>query len=137
MIYIDTGAFIARYLKRDQYYDTAVKYWKTLSTRQEQFFTSNFVLDETFTLLGRRAGYKFAAQRARNIFLSDTITILRPEPEDELRALDLFEKYSNLEVSYTDCISFVLMSKNRIGKVFTFDKHFELTGFTIIPQIQY
>lgn len=137
MIYIDTGAFIARYLKRDQYNDTAITCWKNLQTQQERYFTSNFVLDETFTLLGRRAGYKFSSQRARNIFLSDTIIILRPNREDELKAIDLFEKYSNLEVSYTDCISFVLMSRNRIERVFTFDKHFELAGFTIFPQIQY
>jgi hypothetical protein len=28
---------------------------------------SNFVLDEVFNLIGRRAGYSFAAERARNI----------------------------------------------------------------------
>jgi len=88
-------------------------------------------------LLGRRAGYKFASQRARNIYLSDTITILRPDREAEIKALDLFEKYSNLEVSYTDCISFVLMSMNRIDRVFSFDKHFEIAGFTIFPQLKY
>ncbi len=137
MIYIDTGAFIARHLKRDQYHDSAIKCWNILQTHNERYFTSNFVLDETFTLLGRRAGYKFAAQRARNIFLSDTITILRPVREDELLAIDLFEKYSNLEVSYTDCISFVLMSRNRIDRVFSFDRHFELAGFKIITQTQY
>ena len=137
MIYIDTGAFIARHLKRDQYNGTAVTGWKELQTKNERYFTSNFVLDETFTLLGRRAGYKFASQRARNIYLSDTITILRPDREAEIKALDLFEKYSNLEVSYTDCISFVLMSMNRIDRVFSFDKHFEIAGFTIFPQLKY
>ncbi len=137
MIYIDTGAFIARHLKRDQYNETAVTGWKNLQTKNERYFTSNFVLDETFTLLGSRAGYKFASQRARNIYLSDTITILRPDREAEIKALDLFEKYSNLEVSYTDCISFVLMSRNRIDRVFSFDKHFEIAGFTIFPQLKY
>ncbi|RKX85758.1 MAG: VapC toxin family PIN domain ribonuclease [Spirochaetes bacterium] len=137
MIYIDTGAFIARHLKRDQYNETAVTGWKDLQTKNERYFTSNFVLDETFTLLGSRAGYKFASQRARNIYLSDTITILRPDREAEIKALDLFEKYSNLEVSYTDCISFVLMSRNRIDRVFSFDKHFEIAGFTIFPQLKY
>jgi len=137
VIYIDTGAFIARHLKRDRYNEIALTLWKDLQTKKERYFTSNFVLDETFTLLGRRAGYNFASQRAHNIYLSDTITILRPNREDELKAIDLFEKYSNLKVSYTDCISFVLMSRNKINKVFTFDKHFELAGFTISPQIQY
>ena len=55
MIFIDTGAFIARHLKRDQYYDKAIRYWKNLQTHHERCFMINFVLDETFTMLGRRA----------------------------------------------------------------------------------
>jgi len=46
----------------------AIRYWKNLQTHNERCFTSNFVLDEAFTMLGCRAGYKFAVQRARNIF---------------------------------------------------------------------
>ncbi len=67
MIYIDTGPFLARYMKRDQYHQQAVEFWNQLRRTRERCFTSNFVLDETFTLLGRPAGYRFAIQRARNI----------------------------------------------------------------------
>ena len=84
MIYIDTGAFLARYIKRDQYHQQAVEFWNQLRNTHERCFTSNFVLDETFTLLGRRTGFKFAVQRARNIYLSKKLTILRPTHEDEL-----------------------------------------------------
>ena len=55
MIYIDTGAFLARYIKRDQYHQQAVEFWNQIRKKRERYFTSNFVLDETFTLLGRRA----------------------------------------------------------------------------------
>lgn len=133
MIFIDTGAFIARYLERDQYHEEAVSFWKRLSATSERCFTSNFVLDETFTLLARRAGYGFAAERAHNIYSSQTLTILRPNPEDELKALEYFEKYADQEVSFTDCISFVLMKRERIKRVFSFDGHFERVGFTLCP----
>jgi predicted nucleic acid-binding protein len=94
----------------------------------------NFVLDETFTLLGRRAGYDFAAQRARNIYASEWLAILRSEKNDELRAIDFFEKYSDHRLSFTDCISFVLMQRKKIKKVFTFDHHFQIFGFQIYPK---
>lgn len=55
MIYIDTGALLARYVKRDQYHEQAVEFWNRLQKTRERCFTNNFVLDETFTLLGRRA----------------------------------------------------------------------------------
>lgn len=94
----------------------------------------NFVLDETFTLLGRRAGYDFAAQRARNIYASEWLTILRSEKNDELRAIDFFEKYSDHRLSFTDCISFALMQRKKIKRVFTFDHHFQIFGFNKYPK---
>ena len=67
MIFIDTGAFISRYIARDQYHKPSVKFWNKIKDSKELLFTSNFVLDETLTLMGRRAGYSFAAERAKNI----------------------------------------------------------------------
>jgi len=96
--------------------------------------TSNFVLDETFTLLSRRAGYSFAAQRAKNIYASETLSILRPSRVDELKAIGFFEKYSDQHLSFTDCVSFVLMKSEKIKRVFTFDHHFQLEGFQIYPK---
>jgi predicted nucleic acid-binding protein len=93
--------------------------------------TSNFVLDETFTWLARRSSYEFAAERARNLLLSSFLTILRPLPEDELDALDLFEKLADQKVSCTDCISVALMRKKKIGNAFTFDSHYEAAGFRL------
>jgi uncharacterized protein len=100
---------------------------------KERLFTSNFVLDETFTLLGRRTGYNFAAARARAILSSAAITIIRPSKYDEIEAVKLFEKFAEQSISYTDCISFVLMRSNKIERAFTFDRHFKVAGFIIIP----
>ena len=131
MIFIDTGAFIARCMQGDQYHRKAVEMWKSLERRSVRLFTSNFVLDETLTLLGRKAGYVFAAQRARAIYASEILTILRPLEEDEYKAIDLFEKYADQRVSFTDCVSFALMRQQRIARVFSFDRHFEMAGFSL------
>ena len=134
MIFIDTGAFLARHLSRDRYHGQANSVWKSIQNKREVCMTSNFVLDETFTLLGRRAGYGFAAQRARNIYASEWLNILRPNKDDEKKAIDIFEKYSDHRLSFTDCISFVLMQSKKIKRVFTFDHHFQIFGFQIYPQ---
>ena len=133
MIFIDTGAFLARHLPKDQYHRKAKNFWDSIRKKNETCVTCNFVLDETFTLLGRRAGYRFAAQRARNIYASDSLNILRPSREGELEAIDFFEKYSDQRLSFTDCVSFVLMKSKKIKRVFTFDQHFQLAGFQICP----
>jgi predicted nucleic acid-binding protein len=133
VIYIDTGAFIARYVQRDQYHNRAKNAWQTLSQQPWRCYTSNFVLDETFTLLARRTSYVFAAQRARSLLASRTLEIVRPVQEDEQRAVDLFEKFADQEVSFTDCVSFVLMRKHRLQRAFAFDRHFVHAGFRLWP----
>ena len=133
MIFVDTGAFLARYLSHDQYHRRATAFWEQLGSNNERCFTSSFVLDETYTLLGRRAGYDFAVKRAKNIYASKALVILRPDQNDELKALGFFSKYADQNVSFTDCVSFVLMRREKIRRVFSFDKHFELAGFKRSP----
>jgi predicted nucleic acid-binding protein len=65
---------------------------------------------------------------------STALEILRPAREDEMAALDLFEKFADQEVSFTDCISFVLMRKHQIKRVFSFDRHFRHVGFILWPE---
>jgi len=133
VIFIDTGAFLGKYFARDQHHRKAVRAWKSLADKRQPCFTSNFVLDEFFTLLGRRAGGAFAAERARRVYASRAFTILRPEEEDEHQAVDLLAKFADQEVSFTDCISFVLMRRRGLQRVFGFDRHFRAAGFQTFP----
>jgi predicted nucleic acid-binding protein len=132
VIFVDTGAFLARYLARDQYHQRAVAGWRLL--RKHRCVTTSHVLDEVFTLLGRRAGNRFAAERARTILTSQALAILRPELDDELLALELFESFADQAVSYTDALSFAVMRRQRIERAFSFDRHFALAGFEIWPE---
>src|SRR5438552_2231522 len=124
MIFIDSGPFLARYLMQDQYHKKAVAGFSKLARAKTKCFTSNFVLDELFTLVGRRANYEFACAKARLIYNSQQLEILRPNEGTELRAIDLMEKYADQEVSFTDCVSFALIKEHKLKQVFSFDRHF-------------
>jgi len=131
MIFVDTGAFLARYDAGDQHHRAAEASWNKLRGATARLLTSNFVLDETITLLGRRCGYRFAADKARRIYASPTFEILRPEAADELRAVELFHKYADHEVSFTDCVNFALIAKRKVREAFAFDRHFHDAGFAL------
>ena|ERR1051326_3085852 len=133
MVFVDTGAFLARYVARDQFHAEAVKQWKDLGARRWPCFTSSFVLAEVFTLLARRTEYRFAVMKAREIHDSDRLTILRPGEEEEAEAINWFEKYADQEVSFVDCLSFALMKRKRLKRVFGFDAHFDRAGFRRFP----
>jgi uncharacterized protein len=133
LIFVDTGALLARYVRQDQHREAALRVWEEISKGKLWILTSNFVLDEFATLLARRSDYAFAATVLRSLYSSEVLEILRPSREHEVLALDLFEKFSDQRVSFTDCVSFALMRSHRIEKAFTFDRHFQLAGFTALP----
>ncbi|MDM8536365.1 PIN domain-containing protein [Desulfobacterales bacterium HSG17] len=129
--FIDTGAYFARFYKRDQYHLNSVNLWNRLENEAIITITTNHVLDELATLLARRTSYDFSSRKLGKIYNSD-IRIERPSEKDELKALEFFRKYADQKISFTDCLSFVVMHKLWISQVFTFDKHFEYAGFEII-----
>ena len=134
MIFIDTGAFLGRYLAADQHHDASVIGWERIRTERSPYCTSNLVLNETFTLLARMADGAFAARTGQLIYTASAIQILRAEKHDEQTALDLLDKYADQHVSFCDCVSFSLMKRYRIQNVFGFDHHFERAGFHLWPQ---
>ena len=134
MIFVDSGAFLARYAEGDQCHRAALHAWKRLERSSGALFTSSFVVDETLTLLGRRT-YAFAAARADALYASRVLTILRPDAADESAAVDLFRKFADQKVSFTDCVSFALMRRHRLKRAFTFDRHFAAAGFEVWPAL--
>jgi predicted nucleic acid-binding protein len=133
VIFVDTGAFLARYMERDQHHEAATACWNELSQSNVACFTSNLVLGETLTLLARRTSGSFAAERARQLYSSTALEILRPNSADEAQAVILFDTFSGQRVSFCDCISFALMRGRGLTEAFTFDQHFALAGFNIRP----
>lgn len=133
MIFVDTGAWIAQFSKRDQYHERGVQFFKKLHDRQGQLATSIPVLYETITFLTREVGPATALKAGRQIFGWKSLRLIRPEVADENEALRIMEKFSDHPIGFVDCLSFALMRHHRIATAFTFDRHFELAGFSIAP----
>lgn len=129
MIFLDTGAFLALYYLRDQYHAQAARLWTTL---ERPVLTSNHVVDEFATALGRRTGFRFAADRVADLYASPVIDVLPSTRDDEIEALRWMRKYADQEITFTDCVSFAMMRRRRIPTAFTFDRHFKLAGFHVI-----
>lgn len=133
MIFVDTGAFIGRYVEADQHHAEATRGWRRLLEGKVRLFTSNFVIDETATNLARLAGYEFAAAVTAGLITDPRLEVLRPEQASEIAATRLFRKYASERVSFTDCTSFVLMRGAKIRRAFSFDRHFRVAGFELFP----
>ena len=128
-VFIDTGAFIARAVAKDQHHTTAVRAWSSLKDDRLAIVSSEHVFDETLTLIARRVGYPYAADWGDLHLASARIEWLRARPEDLRVALAVMRKFADQAISFTDCVSFTLMRRERMKIAFSFDKHFSIAGF--------
>ena len=132
-LFVDTGAFLAKEIAADQNHNAASAYWQRIATDRPRLYSSEHVLDETATLLARRTSYAWAAQWGRDA-MDAGIEWLPAEREDLLEAFALMRKFADQAVSFTDCVSFVLMKKAGLRDVFGFDGHFPAAGFRLRPR---
>ena len=131
-LFVDTGSFVAKEIAGDQFHTVACEGWDELERRGIHLFSSEHVFDESATLIARRSNYAFAAEWGRDA-LESGIEWLRAGEDDWARALVLMRKFADQGVSFTDCLSAVLMKRAGLKRVFGFARHFESMGFRVWP----
>lgn len=131
-VYIDSSLWKALIDPRDDFFDKAKKIWESLRNENIRLLTTNYILDESFTLIRKRCGIE-VINIFRDHLVSDwkNIKIIRVTIADEANAWKWFlNEWSNL--SFTDCTSFAVMKRLSIDRAATFDNHFAKAGFKII-----
>ena len=131
MIFIDTGAFISKYIENDQYHNKSLTVWDKIIGKSE-LYTSNHIIDEIITFLMRNTTPSFTIEKANLLYQTDVYKILHSDIEEELHALRILEKYQDQDLSFTDCLTVSLMKRHNIKEIFTFDRHFKLFGLNLI-----
>ncbi len=131
MIFVDSGAWYASLVPGDVNHARATTW---LQANSSPLLTSDFVIDETLTLL-RKRGYQAAAIAwAEALFAGELAEIVVVSEGDLLAAYRVFKAFDDKAWSFTDCTSRVLMERLGISTAFAFDRHFHQFGsFVIVP----
>jgi uncharacterized protein len=95
--------------------------------------TTDYVLDETLTLLRSRRGLSAAREFISKIRESSSVSIFWVDKNLFEKALEIFRKSEGKSWSFTDCTSFALMNELSIGDAFAFDGHFREAGKAMLP----
>lgn len=96
--------------------------------------TTDFVIDETLTLMRLRLNLDAAAAWWRQV---DGSRRVRRETIDGARfdaGREIFFRYRDKEFSFTDCTSFAVMRELRLTRALTTDRHFRQMGFQVVPR---
>jgi len=129
-LFVDTSAWYALIdAKEPNHLDVL----RSLQQYQNNLLTSNYIADETITLLRYRLGWKYAQQFGEQLFSGQLAEYVQITKSDERTAWELFEHYHDKMFSFTDCTSFVLMKRLQLSVAITLDNDFKSFGFHCLP----
>lgn len=138
MMFVDTGAWVAILASNDQNHAAAVQMQEQLAEQKRPLVTSNYILDETYTLLLLRVGYDVAIlfhERLIGMQGGGILQVMQIAEGLQQKAWAVFERFNvDKRWSFTDCTSKVIMDEMGLADAFTFDQHFEQMGFVRHPR---
>jgi predicted nucleic acid-binding protein len=128
-VLMDSAGFLALWDASDEHHASAVRLQGELTRKRRRFFVTDYVVDETATLLLVRHSHAAARDFLDTIERSESLQLEWINPERFHAATILFRKHSDKEWSFTDCVSFIAMRELRIRDAFSTDHHFKQAGF--------
>ena len=99
----------------------------------QKLVTTDFVVDETLTLIRVRLGLEAAEAWWQQVDGSPRLQWARIDGDRFEKARHLFFRYRGKDFSFTDCTSFVVMREMRLTHVITTDRHFGQMGLQVLP----
>ena len=131
-LFADTFYWIALSNPRDQWHQRVLAFQTALATYR--LYTTDEVLIEFLTFYSEGAPplRRRAALFARNILANPFITVLPQTRTSFLEGLSLYEARLDKGYSITDCISMLVMRRERLTDVLTNDHHFTQEGLHIL-----
>jgi predicted nucleic acid-binding protein len=125
-VFADTSFFVAYLNPRDLSHDLAHEYMTTFS---EEIVTTAWVLAELGNYLAEGKNRRLFVPLVEQFRADWRSHIIPPSSKFFDRAMALYGKRPNKHWSFTDCASFIAMSRQDLTEALTGDHHFEQAGF--------
>jgi uncharacterized protein len=127
-VLVDTGVFISFFDSTDDKHEEAVLLLQEIEALKISMFVSDYILDELWTRMLYDAGDRLAIkvmdilqkdikeQKLGMLFIDKTIFE---------SSIDVFKKYSEHIISFTDCTTYSLYQYLHFDEIITFDRDFK------------
>ena len=133
-VFVDTAGWIMIIDAADPHHEASCSFKDGFLRRRGLFVTTDYIIDETLTLLRMRMGLDVARKWWWTVENSE---MLKNEAIDFQRAAaarDWFFGWEDQRFSFTDCTSFAVMRELGLKRALTSDSHFAVAGFETVPQ---
>ncbi len=130
--FVDTSGFYALLVSADDRHKQAVALLRQARASQQCFVTTDYVLDETATLLKARGHSHLLTPLFDRIAASRVCQVVWTHQDLFGEAQAYFLRRLDHAYSFTDCLSFCVMASRRVQEALTKDEHFAEAGFRVL-----
>lgn len=131
-VFLDTAYIIALATPHERLHSKARELAKQIRTNRVQVVTTRAVLLEIGNALGKRRYRQTAVAIMETLENDTTVQIVALSDDLYTRAFHLYRQRPDKEWGLTDCISFVVMTDQKITEALTSDEHFQQAGFVAL-----
>jgi hypothetical protein len=131
MIFVDTSAWCAAYVPADPKHEAVSK---LIRSQSRSIVTSDFIVDETITLLLARGEQRRANNFGRDLLITGIVPLELVTLVDLVQAYHILVRYHDKDWGFTDCTSFIVMQRCGIVDAISLDQHFrQMPGIVVCP----
>lgn len=138
-LFVDTWGWLTLYDKSERYHQQATQTYQQAIAQSGQIYTTDYVLDETYTFFFRRLSAPRAEQSMKKLiaaFSTSNFHLVRINEERFSQTEKLRSRFLDKPlISFTDLTLMVVMRELDITTILTEDAHFTHVGmgFQLVP----
>lgn len=132
-LFVDTSAWYVLALSSAPQHRKVSDALRHRIQRGARIVTTNLIVAETHALLLRRTSRQVALAFVREVRRAPNIVVESSAEYEELAVTEWLEKFDDQSFSFTDAVSFAVMSDRGVGEALALDHHFAVAGFVVIP----
>jgi uncharacterized protein len=131
-VFVDTMGWFSLLNSRDAFHESARAAMDRLRKGRVPLVTSDYVADETATLLKMRGAGHVLERFLTTLDESEALTFTFIDLERFRQARRMFLTQRDHGYSFTDVTSFIVMRELGLRRAFTHDRHFREAGFDVL-----
>ena len=128
-LFIDSGGFYALISSQSESHEIAIAIMEDAAKQRRRAITTDYIIDETATLLRARGLSKLLCEFFRLTEESNALAVEWTTPDRFAMARKFMIKHLDQGFSFTDCLSFIVMKELRLTDASATDDHFRIAGF--------
>jgi predicted nucleic acid-binding protein len=132
-LFVDTSGFYASLSSHDDMHADAAELLASAARKRQRLLTTDYVLDETVTLLRVRGCGHLVEPLLSRVMESRACRVEWMDAQRFRKVRQFMAVHADKAWSFTDCFSFVVMKDAGIRSALTKDGHFRQAGFEVLP----